>query len=211
MSPRADAPDAAALVAHLQAHSHDPDAQARCCQALCNSGPLLLSGDAGVSFLPAILAALRAHPRHAELQTYGCLAWGHICGGMEDAELVSAAGAAERVCAVVHALRAHPADAQLQSFCCRALYIMTRPAALREMAIAAGAVQVIVAALHAHVLYADVGMVCEALSRNTADHPLATAQAGAAGALPATVAVMRAHFASAHVQASGCAPLGSLT
>jgi hypothetical protein len=71
-------------------------------------------------------------------------------------------------------------------------------------------VPLLVAALHAHVLYAGVDLICDALGQITDKHPLASAQAGAAGAVAAVVAAMRAHPASTMLQASGCYAICSL-
>jgi hypothetical protein len=209
MDPRVEALDAAALVACLQEHSHDPGVQAQCCLTLCESGQLL-SADSALAFLPAIVAALRAHPGHAGLQTYGCAVLWHICTGRGEDELASA-GDADGVRALVDAMRAFPALAGLQFSCCGALYALSRSAGLRQTAVAAGAVHAMVAALHAHVLYeAGVVLMCDALSRIAVKHPLAMEQAGAAGGVTAVVAAMCAHPASAVVQASCCSALGSL-
>jgi hypothetical protein len=209
MPPRVEAADAAALVARLQAHSADPEVQAECCWSLCGSG--LLTEEAALSFVPATVAALRAHPGHARLQMNGCAALGFIFQKRSADALASAAGAADGVRAVVAALRAHPANAQLQSSCCGVLNTLSRHAWLRETAVNAGAVQLVVAALHAHVLYdAGVSAICNAIGRITVDHPLALAQAGAAGAVAAAVAALCAHPASAVLHTTGCYALASL-
>jgi hypothetical protein len=213
MPPRVDTVDAAALVARLQEHSHDADVQAQCCELLCSSGQL--SDEAALAFMPAIVAALRAHPAHARLQTYGCVALGLIChhSKASEAALTSAAGAADGVRAVVDALRAHFADAALQFSCCGALFAMTHSAdGLRDAAVSASAVQTVAAALHAHALHgAGVGLVIlQALNRLITRHPRARAQAGAAGAVTAAISVMRAYPDSALLQKEGCAALGAL-
>jgi hypothetical protein len=207
MPPRVEALDAAALIARLQAHSADPEVQAQCCQALCDSSQL--SEEAALSFLPAIVLTLRAHPAHAELQRNGCALLGLICRARSEDALASAAGADDGVRAVIAALRAHRDDADLQCSCCAALNAVT-VAGLRETAVDAGAVQAVVAALRVHVLYARVDLICDALGQITVRQPLAVAQAGAAGAVAAVVAALRAHLVSAQVQASGCFALGSL-
>jgi hypothetical protein len=153
---------AAALVARLQQHSANPDVQAECCWSLC---PNALLGDASaLAFLPAIVAALRAHPGHAGLQARGSVALGLICEKRSEDALLSAPGADDGVRMVVEALRAHPADDMVQFACCRALDAMSESLELRETAVAAGAVPAVVAALHAHALRAEVNMVCEAVS-----------------------------------------------
>jgi hypothetical protein len=111
-------------------------------------------------------------------------------------------------------MRAYPAVANLQWTFCAALNVMTLHAGLRDAAVDAGAVHSLAAALHAHVLHNDVGLVCaalNALSRIAERHPLGMAQARAAGAIAAAVAVLRAHPASATLQVSACFALGSLT
>jgi hypothetical protein len=211
MESDAQAVAAAALVARLQAHSHDPDEQAQCCYALCENG-LLLTSDECLVFVPVIVAALRTHPGHADLQMNGCAALGCVYHGDYRSEelLARATGVVDGIRAVVDALRAHPASAELQYICCGVLQLMTKYEGLRGAAVDAGAVQVVVAALRAHALCKSVNIICDALSELTEEHPLAMAQAGAAGGVAATVAAMRAHPASAMVQTAGCSALGSL-
>ncbi len=116
--------DAAALVARLQAHSHDADVQAECCQALWRSSQL--PEGSALTFVPAVVAALRAHPDHAELQQSGCVALGRIFQGKA---VGSIPGAADGTRALVDAMRRHPANAELQCMCCGALDVSTRRAA----------------------------------------------------------------------------------
>jgi hypothetical protein len=71
------AADAAALIARLKAHNHDPGVQAQCCVSLIQSGQL--SDERALTFLPAIVGAMRAHPGHAQLQMSGCGALGLSC------------------------------------------------------------------------------------------------------------------------------------
>jgi hypothetical protein len=211
MPPRVEALDAAALIARLQEHSQEPDVQADCCLTLCKNSDQL-SAEAALTFLPAVISVLRAHPGHARLQKNGCAVLGYICRGRSADALASAAGAADGVRAVVAALRAHPADAYLQSSCCGVLDTLSRHAWLREVAVDAGAVQAVVAALQAHVQYeAGMGVFCNALGQIVQHRPLGLVQAGAAGAVAATVAAMRTHPASPEVQAGGCFAFGWLT
>jgi hypothetical protein len=210
MPPRVEALGAAALVARLQAHSAYPVMQAQCLLSLCERG---LSGElndeSALSFWPAILAALRAHPGHAVLQKLGCAALTHTARASSTDALVSA-GCADVIHAAVCAMQAHPADANVQVSGCCLLDSFARSAELRDILVSAGAVRAVAAALHAHVLYEDVACICEALSRITVRHPAAMAQAGAAGAVAAALAVLHTHSTSALLQTSACAALGSL-
>jgi hypothetical protein len=200
--------DAAALFVRLQEHNHDADVQAQCCVSLCDSGQLLEAF--ALAFLPAVVAALRAHPRHERLQGSGCAALTLICAGSSEHALTTA-GVEDGIRAAVEALRAHPAEAELQAICCRALDLMARYAGHREAAVSAGAVPVVVAALQAHAHDAELALaICDALGRTTVGHQVATTQATSAGALPATVALLRAHPASAVMQKTGCSMLASL-
>jgi hypothetical protein len=131
MLPRAQVVDAAALIAQLQEHSHDPDEQAQCCSALSREQ---LSDDSALSFFPAIVAALRAHPGHARLQTSGFLTLAFICQGRSADALAGAAGAADGIHAAVDALRAH-ADAHLQCAACGLLSNLAASGVLRETAV----------------------------------------------------------------------------
>jgi hypothetical protein len=213
LPPRVDAAlDFAALLACMQEHNADPEVQAQCCLSLWRSDDRP-SEESALAFLPVILAALRAHPGHTDLQTIGCTALGRICLGISEAAL-SCSGVVDCLRPVLDAMQAHPTDTQLQSACCGALDDMTRSAQLRETAVAMGAVQVVVAALHASVLKdAAAGWllnICISLNRLTSAHPLATTQAGAAGAVAAVVEFLRAPAASALLHATGCRALATL-
>jgi hypothetical protein len=208
MPPRVGALDAAALIAHLQEHRHNPDVQTQCLASLCDS--VQLSAESALTLLPVVVAALRAHPGAAALQTSGCGALMAIAHAADE-ELVSAGAAAvDAIRAVVGAMKTHPDVAGLQVACCCALEVMSVDDRLREAAFAAGAIHAVAAALRAHVLCADVAYVCAALAQLTAEHPRAMAQAGAAGAVAAAVAVLRAHPSSEGVQNKGCLALSSL-
>jgi hypothetical protein len=207
MPPRVQPVDAAALVARLRQHDTDAEVQAQCCRLLMSSQ---LSDETALAFLPAIVAALRAHPGHSKLQAYGCAVLGTICRG-RSGHLAGVAGVADGVRAIVGAMRTHPAIGGLQSTACCALNLMFISAdGLCDVAVDAGAVPAMVAALRAHVLCDDADVIAGALGRLFHGRPTATAQAGAAGAVAATVTLLRAHPASAAVQLAGCSVMGSL-
>jgi hypothetical protein len=200
--------DLAALLARMKAHSHDPVVQAECCFSLHQSGQ---QADASaLAFLPLIVAALRAHPGAAQLLTSGCALLGHMCVDRSEDELV-AAGVADGIAAVVDVMRAHPADAKLHSLCGMALHSMVMSPGLRDVAVRAGAMPALAAALQAHVLCTrTANLICLALNKVVAEHRLASAQAGDAGAVAAVLAMARAHPASVALQALACHTLAAL-
>jgi hypothetical protein len=211
MPPRVEASDGAALIARLQAHRAEPAAQAACCAALCDSGQL--SQEGALTFLPAVVAALRAHPTHARLQRNGCRALGLMCRQRSEGALEGAAGGADGGRAAIAALRAHATDPDVQAWACKAVSVLSHAPRLRALALGAGAVDACVGALRAHGA-ADAGaamLACEALSRLTREHAGASAAACAAGVVPGVLAALRAHAAVAQLQALACSALGFLT
>jgi len=124
----------------------------------------------------AIVAALRAHAKDAEVAEAGCAALCSIASGPD--ALKQAVVDAGGVPAIIAALHAHSGVAAVAEQNCAALRNIARgPAALKQAIVDARGVPVIIAALHAHSGVAAVAETgCGAL-RSIASGPDALKQA----------------------------------
>ncbi|KAG8462613.1 hypothetical protein KFE25_004589 [Diacronema lutheri] len=180
-------------------------------RALADAASCELAANAGA--LEAVVAAMRAHAAHSDVQKWACWALRNICtaddaAGISRAQRATEAGALE---AVVDAMRAHAAHSRVQVQACWALRnICTTDDAAgisrAQRATEARALEAVVDAMHAHAAHSDLQkQACWALrnicSGTDAAGPARKQRATKAGALEAVVDARRAHAAHSVVQA----------
>ena len=159
--------------------------------------------------VPALVAALQAHPSVAAVAEHAC---GALCCIAFDPGGGEAAHAGARACvdagaapALVAALLAHPSEPAVAVNACAALMNIAFGDNCEAPCVAAGAVPALLAALKAHPSVPAVAeKACGAL-RNIASIP--AGQAASAAAAPTLVAALGRHFSEGAVAQAACQAL----
>jgi hypothetical protein len=160
--------------------------------------------------LRAIVATMRNHVAHAELQSKACQAVKCLANKyVQGNPALLAAGSAE---AVVGAMQAHPSMAAVQEQGCLAAgNLAYQCAECKAVLLEAGGAEAVVGALRAHVDVAAVQEAgCWAASKLAYQYAEGQAALLAAGGAEAVVGALRAHVGVAGVQETGCRAAGSL-
>jgi hypothetical protein len=163
------------------------------------------STSAGTDGVTSVLAAMRAHPGHARVQSAACDALSHFVA--LDAANCATAGAAGGLAAVVAAMTRHTADLEVALDGCTALvYLTQNHPQSAAAALDAGAVTAALAAMRAFLAIAPPVrlMGCILLTNIVrAAGTLGGAHAEGAAA-DAVLAAMRAHAGMPEMQRHGC-------
>jgi len=103
--------------------------------------------------IPVVLAAMKAHTGHADVQRRGCGALGSLAVNADNKTAIAAAGG---IPVVLAAMKAHTGHADVQCQGCRALGNLAANADNQTAIAAAGGIPVVLAAMKAHKGHVDV-------------------------------------------------------